>query len=147
MMQSLEIDDDDAIGRNDEGNEMIFLTTTATNNRNRRRQKVPSSLVSLSSSSSLLPLRSRTTRERQCCAMAMIVFGVFVSTSIVFNIGRNYHPPWYYYQGKTKFSGYPLSDLLKNPATNDTATTTVSNVTGVVQNNTQSPENHSKVVL
>lgn len=137
-MQSLEIDDD-AIGRSDEGNETIPLTTTT--NRNRRGRKAPFSLVSsLSSSSS--PLRSRTTRERQCCAITLIVFGVFLSTSIVIKIGRNYHPPWYYYQGRPNVIS--LNDLLKNRPTN--TTTTVSNATTVVQNNTQFPLDHSQVL-
>jgi hypothetical protein len=139
-MQNLEIDDD-AIGRSEEENDTIPLTTTTTT-RNRLRRNFPS--LPLGSSFSP-PLRSRTTRERQFCAMFMVILGMLVSTSVVLNIARNYHPPWYYSQGPfTGGTDNPLSDLLKNRPRN--ATTNVDNVTTVVQNDTQSTGNDSKVL-
>jgi hypothetical protein len=130
-MQNLEIDDN-AMARSELSDGTIPVTTTTV--RTRRRRNFPS-IVSSSLSSS--PPRSRTTLERQCCAMLMVIFGMFISTFVVLNIARNYHPPWYY-QAK---SGIPLSDLLKNRPRNVTAT--VANVKIVIQNDTQSTGNLS----
>jgi hypothetical protein len=132
-MKSLEIEDDARIGEVDE---TIPLTMTDTCTGSHGPRHFPS----LISPSSLAP-RSRATRERQCCAMFMVIIGMFISTSVVFNIGRNYRPPWYYQTGRSA-RGIPIFDLLKNSPRN--ATTTFSNGTIVVQNDTHSTENHSK---
>jgi hypothetical protein len=74
----------------------------------RQRANHPLSLSPSSKSNNVIQ-HSRTTPQRQCLALLMVLFGMLFSTTMVYNIVNNAHPPWYY-----QARGVPLKDMVNN---------------------------------
>ena len=73
----------------------------------------------------LLPA-SRTTPQRQCLALFVVVCGMLFSTAMVYNIFNNAPTPWMF---AAKPGGVPsVSELLRNNS-NNTGTAAASNAT------------------
>ncbi|KAG7358510.1 hypothetical protein IV203_015099 [Nitzschia inconspicua] len=119
-MQSLEIDIDS------EEEETVPLT----NDKERQSRHEVTSLRSHTYSS------KNPTLSQQCLALILILLGTFVSTSIVFHLGRIYRSPWYF---RPATAGMPLSDLLKLQRNSSNAANNTFTTHG--RNNTIHPKN------